>query len=82
MVGAIEADDAQPRKLKDVVTSIVQELLNQAETDETGRVWNLLAPRLPSLAEATPRQFIDIVMDSLEQGESSLLRAFNEDKEV
>lgn len=80
MVGAIEADDAQPRKLKDVVTSIVQELLNRAETDETGRVWNLLAPRLPSLAEAAPRQFIDIVMDSLEQGESSLLRAFNEDK--
>ena len=81
MVGAIEADDAQSRKLKDVVTSIVRELLNQAETDETGRVWNLLAPRLPSLAEAAPRQFIDIVMDSLEQGESSLLRAFNEDKD-
>ena len=81
MVGAIEADDAQPRKLKDVVTSIVQELLNWAETDETGRVWNLLAPRLPSLAEAEPRQFIDTVMDSLEQGESSLLRAFNEDKD-
>jgi len=59
MVGAIEADDAQPRKLKDVVASIVQELLNQAETDETGRVWNLLAPHLPSLAEAAPRQFID-----------------------
>ncbi len=81
MVGAIEADDAQPRKLKDVVASIVQELLNQAETDETGRVWNLLAPHLPSLAEAEPRQFIDTVMENLEQGESSLLRAFNEDKD-
>lgn len=81
MVGAIDADDAQPRKLKDVVASIVQELLNQAETDETGRVWNLLAPHLPSLAEAEPRQFIDTVMDNLEQGESSLLRAFNEDKD-
>lgn len=81
MVGAIEADEAQPRKLKDVVASIVQELLNQAETDETGRFWNLLAPHLPSLAEAEPRQFIDTIMDNLEQGESSLLRAFNEDKD-
>ena len=79
MLGSIEGDDAQARKLTSSTAEVVHRLLSQAVEDDTGRVWNLIAPRLPSLAEAAPQQFVDVVMDNLEQDSSSLLRAFNAD---
>ena len=79
MLGSIEGDDAQSRKLISSTAEVVHRLLSQAVEDDTGRVWNLIAPRLSSLAEAAPQQFVDVVMDNLEQDSSSLLRAFNAD---
>ena len=79
MLGSIEGDDAQSRKLTSSTAEVVHRLLSQAVEDDTGRVWNLIAPRLPSLAEAAPQQFVDVVMDNLEQDSSSLLRAYYAD---
>lgn len=79
MLGSIEEDDAQSRKLTSSAAEVVNRLLRQAVKDDTGRVWNLIAPRLPSLAEAAPQQFIDVIIDNLEQDSSSLLRAYYAD---
>ncbi|RRD29284.1 hypothetical protein [Actinomyces bowdenii] len=77
MIGSIAASYTQSDKLTDSVIDIASQLLNQAAADDTGCVWNLIAPRLPSLAEAAPQHFVDIVINSLAQETSSLLRAFN-----
>ncbi len=79
MVGSIERRDTQLRKLRKIVADIVDQLLRRAVDDGTGSTWNLIAPRLPFLAEAAPRQFIDIVVESLEQETSSLMYTFNSD---
>lgn len=79
MIGSMDGDGAQSRKLRDSVVDITNQLLNQAVGDDSGRVWNLIAPRLPSLAEAAPQQFVDIVINNLEQDSSSLLRAYYAD---
>lgn len=76
MLGSMDGDDAQSRKLTSSAAEVVNRLLSQAVKDDTGRVWNLIAPRLPSLAEAAPQQFVDVVIDNLEQDSSSLLRAY------
>ena len=79
MLGSIEGDDAQSRKLTSSAAEVVNRLLNQAVEDGTGRVWNLIGPRLRYLAEAAPQQFIDVIIDNLEQDSSSLLRAYYAD---
>lgn len=79
MLGSMGGDDAQSRKLTSSAAEVVNRLLSQAVKDDTGRVWNLIAPRLPSLAEAAPQQFVDIVINNLEQDSSSLLRAYYAD---
>ena len=79
MVGSMDGDGALSGKLRDSAVDIVDQLLSQAVKDDTGRVWNLIAPRLPSLAEAAPQQFVDIVINNLEQDSSSLLRAYYAD---
>lgn len=79
MLGSIEGDDAQSRKLTSSAAEVVKRLLSQAVKDDTGRVWNLIGPRLRYLAEAAPQQFIDVIIDNLEQDSSSLLRAYYAD---
>ena len=79
MLGSMDGYDAQSRKLISSAAEVVNRLLSQAVKDDTGRVWNLIAPRLPSLAEAVPQQFVDIVINNLEQDSSSLLRAYYAD---
>ena len=79
MLGSMDGYDAQSRKLISSAAEVVNRLLSQAVKDDTGRVWNLIAPRLPSLAEAAPQQFVDIVINNLEQDSSSLLRAYYAD---
>lgn len=79
MLGSMDGCDAQSRKLISSAAEVVNRLLSQAVKDDTGRVWNLIAPRLPSLAEAAPQQFVDIVINNLEQDSSSLLRAYYAD---
>ena len=79
MVGSMDGDGVLSGKLRESVDDITNQLLNQAVGDDSGRVWNLIGPRLRYLAEAAPQQFIDVVIDNLEQDSSSLLRAFNSD---
>lgn len=79
MVGSMDGDGALSGKLRDSVVDITNQLLNQAVGDDSGRVWNLIGPRLRYLAEAAPQQFIDVTIDNLEQDSSSLLRAYYAD---
>lgn len=79
MVGSMDGDGALSGKLRDSAVDIADQLLSQAVEDDSGRVWNLIGPRLRYLAEAAPQQFVDVVIDNLEQDSSSLLRAFNSD---
>lgn len=79
MVGSMDGDGALSGKLRDSAVDIANQLLNQAVEDGTGRVWNLIGPRLRYLAEAAPQQFIDVIIDNLEQDSSSLLRAYYAD---
>lgn len=79
MVGSMDGDGVLSGKLKDSVVAIVNQLLNQAVGDDSGHVWNLIGPRLRYLAEAAPQQFIDVIIDNLEQDSSSLLRAYYAD---
>lgn len=79
MVGSMDGDSALSGKLRDSAVDIVDQLLSQAVEDNSGRFWNLIGPRLRYLAEAAPQQFVDVVIDNLEQDSSSLLRAFNSD---
>ena len=79
MVGSMDGDGALSGKLRDSAVDIANQLLNQAVEYGTGRVWNLIGPRLRYLAEAAPQQFIDVIIDILEQDSSSLLRAYYAD---
>jgi len=79
MVGSMDGDGVLSGKLKDSVVVITNQLLNRAVGDDSGRVWNLIGPRLRYLAEAAPQQFIDVIIDNLEQDSSSLLRAYYAD---
>ena len=79
MVGSMDGDGALSGKLKDSVVAITNQLLNQAVGDDSGRVWNLIGPRLRYLAEAAPQKFIDVTINNLEQDSSSLLRAYYAD---
>lgn len=79
MVGSMDGDGVLSGKLKDSVVAIANQLLNQAVGDDSGRVWNLIGPRLRYLAEAAPQQFIDVTINNLRQDSSSLLRAYYAD---
>lgn len=79
MIGSMDGDGALSGKLRDSAVDIVDQLLSQAVEDDSGRFWNLIGPRLRYLAEAAPQQFVDVVIDNMEQDSSSLLRAFNSD---
>lgn len=46
---------------------VVREILDRANTDETGQIWRSLADVLPLLAEAAPDVFLEHVHDDLEQ---------------
>lgn len=76
MVGSMDGDGVLSGKLKDSVVVITNQLLNRAVGDDSGRVWNLIGPRLRYLAEAAPQQFIDVTINNLRQDSSSLLRAY------
>ena len=79
MVGSMDGDGVLSGKLKDSVVVITNQLLNRAVGDDSGRVWNLIGPRLRYLAEAAPQQFIDVTINNLRQDSSSLLRAYYAD---
>lgn len=79
MVGSMDGDGVLSGKLKDSVVVITNQLLNQAVGDDSGRIWNLIGPRLRYLAEAAPQQFIDVTINNLRQDSSSLLRAYYAD---
>ena len=79
MVGSMDGDGALSGKLRDNVVDITNQLLNQAVGDDSGRVWNLIGPRLRYLAEAAPQKFIDVMIKNLRQDASSLLRAYYAD---
>lgn len=79
MVGSIDGDGALSGKLRESVVDITNQLLNQAVGDDSGRVWNLIGPRLRYLAEAAPQKFIDVMINNLRQDASSLLRAYYAD---
>ena len=79
MVGSMDGDGALSGKLKDSAVAITNQLLNQAVGDDSGRVWNLIGPRLRYLAEAAPQKFIDVTINNLKQDASSLLRAYYAD---
>lgn len=79
MVGSMDGDGALSGKLRESVVDITNQLLNQAVGDDSGRVWNLIGPRLRYLAEAAPQQFIDVTINNLEHDSSSLLRAYYAD---
>ena len=79
MVGSMDGDGALSGKLRESVGDITNQLLNQAVGDDSGRVWNLIGPRLRYLAEAAPQKFIDVTINNLKQDSSSLLRAYYAD---
>ena len=79
MVGSMDGDGVLSSKLRKSVDDITNQLLNQAVGDDSGRVWNLIGPRLRYLAEAAPQQFIDVTIENLEHDSSSLLRAYYAD---
>ena len=79
MVGSMDGDGALSGKLRESVVDITNQLLNQAVGDDSGRVWNLIGPRLRYLAEAAPQKFIDVTINNLKQDASSLLRAYYAD---
>ena len=79
MVGSMDGDGALSGKLRESVVDITNQLLNQAVGDDSGRVWNLIGPRLRYLAEAAPQKFIDVMIYNLRQDASSLLRAYYAD---
>ena len=79
MVGSMDGDGALSGKLRESVVDITNQLLNQAVGDDSGRVWNLIGPRLRYLAEAAPQKFIDVMINNLRQDASSLLRAYYAD---
>lgn len=79
MVGSMDGDGVLSGKLRKSVDDITNQLLNQAVGDDSGRVWNLIGPRLRYLAEAAPQQFIDVTIENLEHDSSSLLRAYYAD---
>ena len=79
MVGSMDGDGVLSGKLRESVDDITNQLLNQAVGDDSGRVWNLIGPRLRYLAEAAPQQFIDVTIENLEHDSSSLLRAYYAD---
>lgn len=79
MVGSMDGDGVLSGKLRERVGDITSQLLNQAVGDDSGRVWNLIGPRLRYLAEAAPQQFIDFTINNLKQDSSSLLRAYYAD---
>ena len=79
MVGSMDGDGALSGKLRESVVDITNQLLNRAVGDDSGRVWNLIGPRLRYLAEAAPQKFIDVMINNLRQDASSLLRAYYAD---
>ena len=79
MVGSMDGDGVLSGKLRESVDDITSQLLNQAVGDDSGRIWNLIGPRLRYLAEAAPQQFIDVTINNLKQDSSSLLRAYYAD---
>lgn len=79
MVGSMDGDGVLSGKLRESVDDITNQLLNQAVGDDSGRVWNLIGPRLRYLAEAAPQQFIDVTIENLEHDSCSLLRAYYAD---
>ena len=61
------------------VDSIVSEVLDRATKDESERLWPSLDYALPSLAEASPDMYLEMVDRALEQG--SLLAVFDPETE-
>jgi hypothetical protein len=62
--------------------ALVYELLQEANSDETGRTWASLSDVLPLLAEAAPAELLDAVNTDLSRPESLLKSMFRDGHEV
>jgi excisionase family DNA binding protein len=64
--------------LADVASQAVRGLLKSAISDSTGRQLHVLAPSLPLLAEAAPREFLAAINESLDGPDPIVLTLFQE----
>lgn len=67
--------------VSDVAARTVQHLLERANTDETGRLWQELAAVLPLLAEAAPDVMLNSIEDDLGRQRPVLLNLFHDERE-
>ena len=79
MGDGISLDDGS--RLDDVAANCVRALLREANADESGRAWELIARELPLLAEAAPEEFLEAVADDLQGHDPVVLKLFQEDRE-
>jgi len=74
------SDDLPPKLgLQTRVNRIVRGLIERANDDASGATWELIAPSLPSMAEAAPEILQDAIEVDLEQ-QSPLLRTLFKDE--
>lgn len=59
---------------------LVRILLEEANKDNTGRIWSSLSGLLPVLAEASPDQFLDAVRAGLQGDDPVLAKVFTDTK--
>jgi excisionase family DNA binding protein len=69
------------RTLTEVATMMVRDLLDEANTDSSGRLWRQLGDVLPLLAEADPDTFLNAVDNDLTRAEPILMTLFAESDE-
>lgn len=79
---ALVATAAEELPDADIITGavdrVVQDLLQAADADQTGRTWRLLSRSLPNLAEASPNIFMRALEQDLDRPEPTLRTMFNE----
>ena len=67
--------------LADLAGLVVRDLLRAANSDASGRGWELIGPELPLIAEAAPDEFLQGVDDGLAGSEPVVLRLYQEDRQ-
>lgn len=67
--------------LATVASDLVRTMLNAANHDVSGRLWQVLSPSLPLIAEAAPQAFIDCIEDDLLSPEPVLVTLFQDQDE-
>ena len=80
LLGAMGSDTALPdgEALAGCVGRTVGELLSEANSDSSGRLWSDLAGVLPLLAEAAPEEFLSAVAEDVRRERPVLLALFQE----